>query len=86
MLNASELASDIERAAQWCQVADDFVEEYGCPFRYAECRIYYGSILAAKGQWDDAERELRAGLRITDGACPGLHTRALIRLAALRIR
>ncbi len=86
LLNACELASDVERAAQWCKVADDFVEKYGCPFLYAECRIYYGSILAAKGQWDDAERELGAGLRITDGACPGLHAKALVRLAALRVR
>jgi len=86
MLNACELASDVERAAQWCQVADDFVEKYGCPFLYAECRIYYGSILAATGRWNDAERELGTGLRITDGACPGLHAKALVRLAALRVR
>ena len=86
MLSACELVSDIERAAQWCQVADDFVDRYGCPFLYAECRIYYGSVLAATGRWDDAERELNAGARITDGACPGLHSRALVRLAALRLR
>ncbi|MGH2603939.1 MAG: LuxR C-terminal-related transcriptional regulator, partial [Dehalococcoidia bacterium] len=86
MLNACELASDIERAAQWCQVADDFVAKYGCPFLYAECRIYYGSVLTAKGRWNDAERELRAGVRITEGACPGLHRRALARLAGLRVR
>ena len=86
MLNACELASDLERAAQWCTVADHFVAEYGCPFLYAECRIYYGSVLAAKGRWGEAERELHRGLRITDGTCPGLHTRALTRLASLRIR
>jgi hypothetical protein len=86
MLSACELVSDIERAAQWCQVADDFVARYGCPFLYAECRIYYGSVLAATGRWDDADRELNAGARITDGACPGLHSRALVRLAALRLR
>ncbi len=86
MLNACELASDIERAAQWCQVADDFVQRYGCPFLYAECRIYYGSVLTAKGRWSDADRELAAGLRITDGASPGLHRRALARLAGLRVR
>ena len=85
MLNACELADDLERAAQWCQVADDFVATYGCPFLYAECRIYYGSVLAAKGRWVDAERELTIGLRITDEACPGLHAKALVRLAALRI-
>ena len=61
-------------------------DRYGCPFLYAECRIYYGSVLAAKGRWDDAERELNTGVRITDGACPGLHSRALARLAALRLR
>jgi tetratricopeptide (TPR) repeat protein len=86
MLSACELVSDIERAAQWCQVADDFVARYGCPFLYAECRIYCGSVLAATGRWDDADRELNAGARITDGACPGLHSRALVRLAALRLR
>src|SRR5215207_2033793 len=86
MLNACELASDIERATQWCQVADDFVARYGCPFLYAECRIYYGSVLTAKGRWRDAERELRAGVRITEDACPGLHRRAIARLAGLRLR
>ena len=28
---------------------------YGCPFLYAECRIYYGSVLTAKGRWAEAE-------------------------------
>ena len=47
MLNACELASDADRAAQWCQVADRFVEAYGSPFLYAECRILYGGVLVA---------------------------------------
>ena len=86
MLNACELASDLERAAQWCRVADEFVDSYGCPFLYAECRLYYGSVLVAKGRWEDAERELTAAVRTTAGACPGLHARALTRLARLRVR
>jgi DNA-binding CsgD family transcriptional regulator len=86
MLSACELADDLERAAQWCKVADGFVAGYGCPFLYAECRIYYGSVLTAKGRWGDAERELEVGLRITDGACPALHAKALTRLASLRVR
>lgn len=86
MLNACELANDAERAAQWCTVADTFVQTYGCPFLYAECRVYYGSVLTAQGRWSDAERELTAGLRITDGRCPGMHSRALTRLAELWIR
>ena len=64
----------------------DFVATYGCPFLYAECRLFYGSVLVAKGRWADAEQELGAGLRITEGACPALHDRALTRLAILRVR
>jgi ATP/maltotriose-dependent transcriptional regulator MalT len=86
MLHACELASDAERAAQWCQVADSFVDTYGCPFLYAECRIFYGSVLVANGRWADADRELAIGVRITEGACPALHVRALTRLAGLRLR
>jgi hypothetical protein len=26
---------DLERAAQWCQVADRFIDRYGCPFPFA---------------------------------------------------
>lgn len=86
MLNACELASDVARAAQWCAVADTFVERYGCPFLYAECRIFYGSVLTAAGRWDEAEHELDAGPRITGGACPALFDRALVRFAVLRAR
>lgn len=39
MLNACELSTDLARAKQWCQVADDFVARHGSPFLYAECRI-----------------------------------------------
>jgi DNA-binding CsgD family transcriptional regulator len=86
MLNACEVATDLERAAQWCQVADRFIEQYGCPFLYAECRTLYGGVLAASGRWADADRELAAALHITAGTCPALHGKALTRLAALRIR
>jgi DNA-binding CsgD family transcriptional regulator len=86
MLNACELAGDAERAAQWCDVAGTFVDKYGCPFLYAECRIVYGSVLTASGRWDAAERELQVARDITHRSCPGLHDRATTRLALLWIR
>ena len=67
MLNACEAATDLERAAQWCQVADGFIERYGCPFLYAECRTIYGGVLTASGRWADADRELAAALHISGG-------------------
>ncbi len=51
-----------------------------------ECRIFYGSVLVAKGRWDEADTELTAGLRASDRGSPGLHARALVRLAGLRTR
>jgi DNA-binding CsgD family transcriptional regulator len=86
MLNACELTSDLERAAQWCRVADDFVARYGCPFLYAECRIFYGSVLVAHGRWGEAERQLAAGIDATADTSPALHARAATRLALLHAR
>ena len=86
MLNACELAMDLERATQWCQVADGFVERYGCPFLYAECRTLYGGVLVAAGRWAEGDRELLAALHVTAGSDPGLHAAALTRLADLRLR
>jgi DNA-binding CsgD family transcriptional regulator len=86
MLSACHLAGDIERAAQWCRVADEFMGDYSCPFLFARCRVHYGSLLFAKGQWDRAEDELRAALRMAEDAGPGPRAEALARLAELRIR
>lgn len=86
MLTACELAHDLERAEQWCRVVDGFIEQFGCPYLYAECRIIYGSILCAKGRWVEAEEQLTTGLRVTAEASPGLHSRAKARLAWLRVR
>lgn len=86
MLNACELADDLERAEQWCRLIDEFVERFGCPYLYAECRVTYGSVLTACGRWSDAEEQLIAGMRVSQGVSPALHHRARTRLAALRVR
>ena len=86
MLTACDHAGDLERATEWCRVADGFIQEYGCPFLYAHCRTLYGSILAAKGRWAEADQELQSALRMTGDAGPGLHADARTRLADLRLR
>jgi ATP/maltotriose-dependent transcriptional regulator MalT len=86
MLVACDLAGDLNRATQWCRVADQFIRKYGCPFLYARCRTLYGSVLLEKGHWAQAEQELTAALRMTEEAGPGLHAEALTRFAELRLR
>lgn len=54
MLTACELADDLVRAKQWCRVIDDFVQQFGCPYLYAECRVIYGRVLTACGRWAEA--------------------------------
>jgi DNA-binding CsgD family transcriptional regulator len=86
MLVACDLAGDLQRATQWCQVADEFIRTYGCPFLYSRCRTLYGGVLLAKGRWAEAERELQAAIRMAEGAGPASHAEALARLADLRLR
>jgi DNA-binding CsgD family transcriptional regulator len=86
MLIACDLAGDLRRAVQWCQVADQFIDRYGCPFLYARCRTLYGGVLVAKGRWAEAETELKAAVRMAEGPGPASHAEAMARLADLRLR
>jgi ATP/maltotriose-dependent transcriptional regulator MalT len=86
MLAACNHTGDLDRASQWCRVADDFMRDYSCPFLFARCRVHYGSVLLARGQWVRAEEELQAALQISKDAGPGPQAEALVRLADLRSR
>lgn len=86
MLSACHLAGDMARATQWCRVADEFMRRYTSPFLFARCRVHYGSLLLAKGQWERAEEELRAALDMADETGPAPKAAALAALAELRLR
>ena len=86
MLAACQLVGDLDRATQWCKVAEDFMASYGCPFLYARCRTHYGGVLVAKGRWGQAEEQLRAALDMSEDAGPGPRVEALAQLADLRFR
>lgn len=86
MLAACNLAGDLERATQWCRVADAFTNQFRSPFLYARCRVHYGSVLLEKGQWAQAEGELRAAIDLAEDAGPGPRGAAVAGLAVLRCR
>jgi len=86
MLAACHHTGDLERATQWCRVADDFMRDYSCPFLFARCRVHYGSVLLARGEWTHAEEELQTALQMSEDAGPGPQSEALVRLADLRSR
>ena len=83
MMTSCTRCAEFARAAQWVRATTAFSEQYGCPFLYAECRILYGEVLLATGDWEQAEAELMVGLEMTRGAVPALHRLAVAGLAQL---
>jgi ATP/maltotriose-dependent transcriptional regulator MalT len=78
-------AADIKRAVQWIRAADDFNRRYGSTHLYTTCRTHYGSVLFAAGDWQQAEEELRAAIKIGSRAEPVVHAEAVTKLAELRV-
>jgi ATP/maltotriose-dependent transcriptional regulator MalT len=85
MLAACSMVGDLGRATQWCRAAEDFMHQYGCPFLQARCRTHYGAVLVEKGEWERAESELEAALRMAEDAGPGPRNEARTHLARLRV-
>lgn len=85
MMGACDQAADLDRVAEWCRAADKFMKIYGSPFLFADCRMRYGSVLAATGHWADAERELKAAIRVTTPETD-YYQKAVARLCGLRLR
>jgi DNA-binding CsgD family transcriptional regulator len=76
---------DLERATQWVQSLESFIDRYGCPFLYAECRTYYGRVLFENGDWGAAEALLIEAIAMSRGVFPAPHAFASGTLAELRL-
>ena len=76
---------DLERATQWVQSLQGFIERYGCPFLYAECRTYYGRVLFENGDWAAAETLLAEAISMSQGLFEAPHAFASGTLAELRL-
>jgi len=76
---------DLERATQWVQSLEGFIDRYGCPFLYAECRTYYGRVLFENGDWVAAEAFLTDAIAMSRGVFAAPHAFAAGTLAELRL-
>ena len=85
MIDACARCAEFERAVQWVRAADRFTERYGCPFLYVYCRVLYGGVLVATGEWGLADAELHKALELSRHSLPPLHGLALATLAELRL-
>ena len=76
---------DLERATQWVQSLEAFIDRYGCPFLYAECRTYYGRVLFENGDWAAAEALLIEAISMSRDVFAAPHAFASGTLAELRL-
>jgi len=76
---------DLERATQWVQSLQGFIDRYGCPFLYAECRAYYGRVLFENGDWAAAEAFLTDAITMSRGVFAAPYAFAAGTLAELRL-
>jgi LuxR family transcriptional regulator, maltose regulon positive regulatory protein len=86
MLAACELAADVERASQWCEVTTEYALRYGMRNIFAICRTSYAGVLISCGRWEEAEAELARAAREYAEIRPGMPSQATVRLAELRRR
>jgi DNA-binding CsgD family transcriptional regulator len=86
MLFACERISDLQRAAQWCEVVLDFTQRRRYVPLSALCRSVYAGVLIARGDWERADAELLAALEAYRGLGRPLAAYPLARLADLRVR
>jgi len=67
------------------QSLERFIDRYGCPFLYAECRTYYGRVLFENGDWEAAEALLTEAVSMSRGVFEAPHAFASGTLAELRL-
>lgn len=77
---------DFTRAAQWCRVMHTWSTTWQARHFFGVCRTAYGEVLANRGDWMSAERELLSALDDLRSTRPALARPAAVRLGSLRER
>jgi ATP/maltotriose-dependent transcriptional regulator MalT len=84
LVEACDRVRDYERAAQWCDRAQEFARRIGFSLLSAVCRTQHASVLIWRGAWSDAEAELEAAMLHLRAARPPLQGEGIVRIARLR--
>jgi DNA-binding NarL/FixJ family response regulator len=86
LIYACELVRDVERADQWCKTVRERAETISNRQLFGFCRTHYAGVLTARGNWDEAERELADAAADFAAAAPGGTPDAELALAEIRRR
>ena len=86
LIMASTNAGDWERAAEWCELVDDFAREHEVTPLLGACRTAHADVLLATGRWAEAERALQGALAAHARHVPAMGAPTIAALAELRVR
>jgi DNA-binding NarL/FixJ family response regulator len=86
LIMACTNAGEWERAAEWCELVDDFAREHDATPLLGACRTVHADVLLATGRWPEAERALETALAAHARYVPGMGAPTVAALAELRIR
>jgi ATP/maltotriose-dependent transcriptional regulator MalT len=86
LITAATAAGDWDRAREWCRLVDEFAEERGISVLFGACRTVHADVLAASGQWEEAEAALGDAVAAHRRAYATLASAPLASLALLRVR
>ena len=86
LIAACTSAGDWERAAEWCELVDEFARDRDATPLYGSCRTIHADVLLAKGRWAEAEGALQSALAAHARYVPELGAPTVAALAELRVR
>jgi DNA-binding CsgD family transcriptional regulator len=82
---ASTRAGDWERAAEWCELVDDFARENEVMPLFGACRTVHADVLVATGRWREAEHALASAFEAHARYVPEMAVPTGATLAELRV-
>ena len=85
MMQCCVRGADFGRVVEWSHALDGFVGRFGSPYLNASCRAHHGAVLAATGDWPNAEVELTRALDLAGSEIIAVRAEAAAFLADLRL-
>lgn len=86
LIAACTSAGEWERAAEWCELVDEFAREHGAMPLVGACRTIHADVLVARGRWPEAEQALESALETHARYMPAMDAAPLAAMAELRVR
>ena len=86
LIMAATNAGDWDRAAEWCELVDEFAQEHGTVPLLGACRTIHADVLVARGRWPEAEHALETALETHARFIPEMGAPTVASMAELRVR